>query len=735
MIFDKPEINTFVVQPHFKDRSQIFIFLNPPRHRGLEQSRIFLLAEISLTDYNLKNQLQLFITQLSKYYQEMEKESPLTAFENSLEWANQQIQENFDPKTQARLNLLFGCFKKDNLQFATGGNISAHVFFKEKGVYKNLDLLKTCAETEEKNSLFFSNLISGTLHANNFALFTTASVFDFLTLDRVQKIITNDKPANACNHLEKILNAIENKMAFGGLLIFWPERLPSPVSPVKNSRLTPDASIKQLLRQEQKTASIMSPALWSSFKELWSKYKGKPTAQKNPADLQTLKRITHLYARLTGWQGKIKKGWQNSLIFLGKSLYRVYLLIKKTRPGHFSFNLSLLKKTGQSLIIPLIKSWQNLKTRFWRIPPKRRLILIFLSLTLITLVVSLSINYYQNKNQLASQEYNQAVNKIKSKLDQAESSLIYKDETQARLLAREIKNLLDRLPHDSSNRQKMYERLFAGWRNIVAKLQHFLTVAPQTEIDLASYKNNFQANLFTKIDKKFIFINPLDSTILIINSLTKELKLVDSQIENVLDFVVEKDGTILLLGKNGRLARFDPSQNTIEPKEVVWPAKNFRPSLIGSYNSKLYALDTAVNQISKHLPSTTGFGKGAYWLSPEANLKLDDVVSLVIDGAVYLAKNNGEIWKLESGRKQDVDLGWIDPPLQANSKISTKTNSDNLFILGTQTKRIIILNKKTGRLISQLTSPDFSNPLNFSVDEKEKKIYVLDGGKVLSIKY
>ncbi|MCX6779453.1 MAG: hypothetical protein NTU97_04505, partial [Candidatus Magasanikbacteria bacterium] len=45
-MIDRPELNTFLVQPPNKDRSQIIIFLGPAIHGGLNKERIFILAEV-----------------------------------------------------------------------------------------------------------------------------------------------------------------------------------------------------------------------------------------------------------------------------------------------------------------------------------------------------------------------------------------------------------------------------------------------------------------------------------------------------------------------------------------------------------------------------------------------------------------------------------------------------------------------------------------------------------------
>ena len=150
------------------------------------------------------------------------------------------------------------------MQFASFGENIAYIFYKEKNTHQYLDLLKAYTRTDGRE-LYFSNLISGDLHRNNFVLFSLPNLLDFLSLERVEKIITQTKPESICDHLETILNQIENKLSFGGLLIEWPDQDWQIATPLafKTPKITPDSSIQKLIHQEEETAKILTPSLLS----------------------------------------------------------------------------------------------------------------------------------------------------------------------------------------------------------------------------------------------------------------------------------------------------------------------------------------------------------------------------------------------------------------------------------------------------------------------------------------
>lgn len=725
MPWENPEINTFIVQPPFKDRSQIIIYLNQLPRSGREEIRLFGLAEIKLFEPEIKNDVQIFLTRLATKFQESHTENPALAFEQSLEWANRVLRENFEQRYLPHINLLFGCLKNNNLQFATLGLITTYIFFKEKNNYKNLDLLKTYTSNKsDALDLFFSNLISGELHRNNFVLFSTPTLLDFLTVDRLEKIITQTKTSEICSHLETILNQIENKLAFGGILIAWPANdWQSPVLLQKPRKITPDSSIRQLIQQEQETAKILSPSLFSNLRKAWQSWRSKKillnSEQTAKADLETLKKITKIYTRLNGWQGQIKIWAQKTLITLGKLIFNFFLLLKNLwRPA---------------LLIKSLK--QKIRGKFLSLPPKRRWLLVLSASAALLLIISLTVGYFQKASSLEKQNYNQIVNNIKNKLDETESSLIYKNEDQALLKLKEIKTAFELFPQNSTNRKQMYEKLFSNYQILVQKIQHFQTVSAQLEIGLAS-TGITNPTLLLLVDKKLISTTNDKPNLGIYDLASQKFNfLTDAHLNTSLSWVLQKDDTVLILNDLKRLVQFNPKNNSFELKEITWTKPDSEISLIVIYGTKLYALDAKYNQISKHAQSTTGFGKGEFWINPKEELKLSDTSSLAVDGNIYIGKNNGEIWKLEKGQKINFDLSQIDPPLNSPIKLFTKTESTNLFILEPQQKRIIIWNKKTNRLTTQLTSSNFKNLKNLTVDEKTKKIYLIDGQNILSIKY
>ncbi|MBI5731874.1 MAG: hypothetical protein HY982_00760, partial [Candidatus Magasanikbacteria bacterium] len=292
---------------------------------------------------------------------------------------------------------------------------------------------------------------------------------------------------------------------------------------------------------------------------------------------------------------------------------------------------------------------------------------------------------------------------------------------------------MNNFPQNSSNRKKMLERFNGTLLALISKIQHFQTVAPQTLADTETLKGGFRPTNLVKTAKGFVLFSRGGAEVLFLPAKGDVVSFFASS--PLRESALAKENVVLFLTDGGRLALLNLENSSWEPKETVWPQRETDITNIALYNGKLYVVDAKNNQIYKHLPSTTGFGKGSAWLSSVNPLILNDVASFSIEGAIYLTKTSGEVWKLENGKKQEVDLGFIDPPLGRRPKIFTKNTLDKIFILAPETRRLVILDKKNNRLLTQLTAPEFDNLLDISFSEKEKKIYLLNGTKIFSVNY
>ncbi len=717
MPINSTELNTFLTQSSLKDHSRVLLSLAPPPKHNLPMSRLFAMVEYHPTPH-LRETMPILINQMLRHYEEEIKDNPDNAFEHNLEWANRLIGQMLKPDELNELNFIFGGIKNNQLQFTFNGRISGYIIFKDGEKYRHLDLIKTYGDRQKEAGPFFSNLVSGDLSPDNLVIFCTGAVFDFITIDRLEKIILSRPMENACRYLEKTLNQIANQLSFGGLIInLLTPSAQRQIQIASTERVTPDNSIRRLVYKEKETENILSPSLWLMFKKFFNK-----TKNKQDSDLETIKKITKIYNRLTGWQGQMKKTWREMIKFFSRTAKPPTEPIVKKTAG-----ITALRALAQKL-------WQAPRAKILALPPTRRYLFLGALIVGAIFIVSVGWSYQQNNNRLEQEKYNQLLNGIKEKIDQAESSIIYKDEEQAEKLLTEIKNDLTEFPQNSANRRTMRQNLLVNAEIIAAKLRHLKTIVPTLAADLSALNLTCQPTDLIAAKLSFFFFCNNDTNLWRYDTKSKTSVALTSPLAGELKYkFVKKDGLVLLLNGKDRLTQFDLKTGEFSSLEIIWPKTDSEIKLIGHYNTYLYSLDVKNNLIAKHKESTTGFAKGAGWLKED--ISVSDLTGWAIDGSIYIARPYGSVSKLDSGHLQNFSLSALDPQLNSAVKIFSSPDSQNIFILDPGQKRVIIWNKKTQKLVAQYTAEEFTDLQDLSVNEKNKTIYLLNGMKIQSIEY
>ncbi len=152
---------------------------------------------------------------------------------------------------------------------------------------------------------------------------------------------------------------------------------------------------------------------------------------------------------------------------------------------------------------------------------------------------------------------------------------------------------------------------------------------------------------------------------------------------------------------------------------------------ITSYGNRfIYLLQPSVNKILRETKGTSGFIAETSWIK-ESNASIAKGVSFAIDGSIYVLNSNGTIQKFLNGAHDDFTTPSLKTPMKTPTKIVTNENLKNVYILDPANKRIVIT-KKTGALLKELVSDQFSDTKDLVVDENKSTGYVISGNTVYS---
>jgi hypothetical protein len=364
----------------------------------------------------------------------------------------------------------------------------------------------------------------------------------------------------------------------------------------------------------------------------------------------------------------------------------------------FGFILKISKNKGSGTSLGLVS---------------RRNITIGLGLGLLVVGVLL-ISRLNNDKAAASEAFAAQLASVESQISSAEASLLYKNYADAQRFTGEAEALLltivgtttdqkDRIV-DLRERLNKIASLAKGETAITPEL---VTTAPQPLVSLGRLTTGPIAVTTS-------------SQVLRFNSLTRTLEPVGadnaSPATAIPGTLQAEAATALFLGTNNRLFRIDPTLATTTEVPSSFESLSTVAD-IALYNSTLYSLLPATDQILKARPSIAGFEAGTPWIISQEQ-PLTEARALAIDGDMYVVTAK-TVRKFRQGR----ELPWTTSVTLVNPLDAwTDPASSNIYILDAGNKRIVVINKETGAVAGQYLHDDLGNAIGFLVDEAQKRI-------------
>ncbi len=150
------------------------------------------------------------------------------------------------------------------------------------------------------------------------------------------------------------------------------------------------------------------------------------------------------------------------------------------------------------------------------------------------------------------------------------------------------------------------------------------------------------------------------------------------------------------------------------------------------YAGNIYVLDSGGSQITRYPGLGTGFGTGKSWLKEDSESDLSKVISMSIDGNIWLLNNEGKIFKFSLGNQVNFSAKGVAPSLTSPKEIYTNEEMENIYILDPTNSRIVAIDKE-GIFVAQYSDSLIGSAIDFGVSEEEKKVVLLTGDKLYEI--
>lgn len=383
------------------------------------------------------------------------------------------------------------------------------------------------------------------------------------------------------------------------------------------------------------------------------------------------------------------------------------------------------KTPGLSLLSRISLSRVNLRKIF---PKSGRGRLILAVLLILFLLIGLGIQYQRvssgekdrlfNQNlDLARSDFAEASSlqnlnplEAKNKLDEALASinkaLSYKNEKSAL----ELKEKIEQAKNNILQEHKSQNELF---------------------LDLNLVKEGFSAKNLSLSDGNLLLLDPNSSTLISLKLSSKSHQILAGESKLASAKYASINGDFAFVYSSKGILKVDiPTQKVTEAEALD---SNWGEIIdLAGFASNIYLLDKGKNQIWKILATSSGYSSSREYLTKETKVDLAKAAKMQIESSVYILKEGGDILRFTRGAPDHFSIGGLDKAIKDPKSFFTSSETDNLYILDSGNSRIVVVNK-TGGYIAQYQNDSLGGVTDLVVDEKGKKIYLLEGSKIYSL--
>lgn len=370
--------------------------------------------------------------------------------------------------------------------------------------------------------------------------------------------------------------------------------------------------------------------------------------------------------------------------------------------------------------------FKNLKRFF---PKSGRGRLIVAVILLLVLAVGIGYKYKLNRDQKIQAQFNNLLQQAKDDFSGAKG-LASLNPTEAKAKLDSAKNDLNSalaLKPNNKEAQDLKNQIESESPSIL--LQSSVSDFP-VFLDLELIKKNFRATHLSLSAGKLLVLDPGAKTLVVLDLAKKSNQIlagseklgeaVFASLNGSVAFVYSKDKGILKIDTTNQKV------STVSKIDSEWgDIKD-----IYGFAGNVYLLDSG--QVWKYLPTSEGYSDKREYLSKVTKVDFAGALRMQIESSIYLLKSGGEILRFTRGEKDNFSYQGLDQGVKDPKSFFVSSDTDDFYLLDSGNSRLLILTK-TGSYKGQISGAKFGAATDLVVDEKGKKVYLLEGSKIYSV--
>lgn len=619
---------------------------------------------------------------------------PMARFEKIVERLNkavaQFIEEEPSEISWKRVNIFVMEFSEAHVCLAGIGRLANVLMQKQdSGDVKSYDLFGSLEQPAMMNpEKVFASVLCGPLNVGD-SLFVGTNNFDRWRNDirLIERIVTLP-PVSAALEIKQDIESLDLPEDFVGLLISHVRITPRPG--LKKTLKEPEAlaakTVQAMYQREQETQEVLTPSI--------APKKPAPEPKKSSRAFST---NSFSFVKLSA---ELRAKAKN--LFSKKKDPVTMNSLRGLSAGHGSFLSNQKKRILLAGVVGFI------------------------------ILGSFGGWAYFNQKAKAKAELWQALyDQVVDKKNLAEADLVYGNEARTRSQIEEAKALLSDLPEDKDEYVAKKSELLAELDGVLYKLKRETVLTdPELLVSLAADASSGSLRGLALFNGKSFAFDDSSKQVVIVNNESKEVTRADlpDNIGQVIAaaagnsgvFAITSEKRLLLVREDGSVTNGQIQTSELQDLKDI-----------DVYANRFYILDPASNMIWKYNPAGTGAAAEDKYLQQNSE-NFGNARSMAIDANIYVAFDDGRVKRYLSGAEETWAPVAVDPELDNAVSVWTTAETDRVVVADRKNKRIVIF-RKDGRLVGQITSPKWEGPTFVTGDDQAKKLYVLDGNRIYQI--
>ncbi len=526
----------------------------------------------------------------------------------------------------------------------------------------------------------FEAFSAGRVKVGDVIILTTAELFNHVSIDRVKNILSNSTLEIAAQELVRIIEDTAGpEVAFATLLL--QETEPTTLLGADNLQLNnytsaPQGSAKIIAAASSKIKGALNK---ETAQNLWNTVR---SAAKNRSGSLNVKNLS------------------------GKALSQGAEGLQKIREQAKQYKNIDFRS-------PFV-AFKNFSK------PKQ-----FFAISVVVLVLAVTVNIFvargRKQTATATAAFTEQTAAIEKLLNDAESKLLFKDETGASNLALTAKSQLEQLATKTDEQNSKKTSLVKLAEEVLRKANKIETpsVSQVATLSNAEHLLVLPNALATSTGKAVVAYNTK-------TALTEDGS-IKTQTEIVNGVAFSNTQAVVFDGQGLNIWNFATGTNTTPFFQNVPKPADFTGLVYYPTTSRVYTVDKGTNQIMNYTVSSSGISKPASSLKDS---KLADAQDLAIDGSIYVLTTT-DVKKFTAGKVATFLFPTLPEAFSGVGKIYTDSKATKVYILDNNGR--IIITEKTGKLSRILQADELKGATDFYVDEVAKLVYVLRGGSLLKL--